>query len=85
MDLCSSNDERLKHYEVELLGGLFEVLYKVGNVIVVIARSGFWSTEVPRDLLEVFQVLRAQLVDDPRQKLLQLCSQVSRWNIMRDM
>lgn len=57
----------------QLLRGLLEVFDEVGHVIVVIGRRRFRPTEVARDFLEVVKVLRAQLIDDTRQQLLQLC------------
>ena len=59
-----------------LLGRLFEVVHQVGHILVVRVRCGGLrrATLVRfRQLLEVGKVVGAQLVDDARKQILQLC------------
>ena len=59
-----------------LLGRLFEVVHQVGHILVVRVRCGGLrrATLVRfRQLLEVGKVVGAQLIDDARKQILQLC------------
>lgn len=59
-----------------LLGRLFEVVHQVGHILVVRVRCGRLrrATLVRfRQLLEVGKVVGAQLIDDARKQILQLC------------
>jgi hypothetical protein len=64
------------------LGGLLEVLYEVGHVVVIVVIIGgrhaspVYPLVLLRDLLEILEIVRTQLIDNPREQILESPTQL---------